>query len=339
MSRKKSKNNDDDDVFEMGPGAMDLVERQQSPSSIPTFSFTNTSDEDEETPSVEGKKVSFPAGTMDYNSGGLKLDPKYSTIQSSDSAVSRESSTAMFGPYDMWSSGIIQFLMLGGDVNDKDRYYVCVPKEASVDNIADFIAYRWKKRSPKVVLSLITNTKYFKAWKNEVQVEDFQRGIIEAANLTEMWVLTDGLDSGMSKLIGNAVAEELARRSSLELDNLHIENTWVREKLPKLTVIGVVSKSEISYGSYLDGKHNEPKSVENVGQKPHLDRFELNPDHTHFILAEDMSKQEMINLRFNLEQRFIHSVGRPRRYRRMPSSHTTIPGSDPAVIFDQILIL
>ncbi|ESO90587.1 hypothetical protein LOTGIDRAFT_175813, partial [Lottia gigantea] len=219
-----------------------------------------------------------------------------------------------------------------------DRKYVCIAKDVDVDDVANFMAYRWKKRTPKIILSIVNNNKYFKPWKNESHIEDFQRGLIEAANLTEMWLLTDGLDSGISKYIGNAVGEEMARRTSIEKDYLHIKNAWVEEKLSKLTVLGVVSKSEISYGSYLDGKtprlfieHSDAKSIENVGQKPHVDRYELNPDHTHFVMVEDVTRQELLSLRYNLEIRFTHPVGRARRYRRMPSSHTTIPGSEPDV--------
>lgn len=59
-----------------------------------------------------------------------------------------------------------------------------------------------------------------------------------------MWVLTDGIDYGVPKLVGDAVAEEMGRRKLLECDPAigMPESIKPLTKLPKLTVIGVLLK-------------------------------------------------------------------------------------------------
>lgn len=75
----------------------------------------------------------------------------------------------------------------------------------------------------------------------------------QAANLTEMWILTEGLDRGISKVIGDAVYTEMTRRKNLEMNPLHIKNINSTERLPRLNVMGIVSKSSIVYADVLNG--------------------------------------------------------------------------------------
>lgn len=68
---------------------------------------------------------------------------------------------------------------------------------------------------------------------------------------------------------------------------------------------------------FLCQQHTAAYSVQNVGGKPNLQLFELNPDHTHFVLVEDdlvPDSEALTNFRFALEMRFTKPVGRPRRY-------------------------
>lgn len=67
-----------------------------------------------------------------------------------------------------------------------------------------------------------------------------------------MWILTEGLDLGVSKLIGDAAFVEMTRRKNMELNPLHIKNINA-ERLPRLNIMGVVSKSCIVYADILNG--------------------------------------------------------------------------------------
>lgn len=48
----------------------------------------------------------------------------------------------------------------------------------------------------------------FQNWKNKKLEEQFRRGIIKAANKTEMWFITNGINGGISAMVGEAFEEE-----------------------------------------------------------------------------------------------------------------------------------
>lgn len=252
---------------------------------------------------------------------GFNMYDNYNTYTSMHS---RDSSEGILCP--SFPAGVIRFVLEGGE-DQKDRYYVSVPKDASMDDVARFMASAWRRRTPKLVLTVINSSRYFQPWTKEKFAEEFQAGIIQAANLTEMWILTEGLDLGVSKLIGDAAFVEMTRRKNMELNPLHIKNINA-ERLPRLNIMGVVSKSCIVYADILNGSHTAAYSVQNVGGKPNLQLFELNPDHTHFVLVEDdlvPDSEALTNFRFALEMRFTKPVGRPRRYCQ---NFTTLLGSE-----------
>jgi hypothetical protein len=58
-------------------------------------------------------------------------------------------------------------------------YYVRVSVDADVEEVAKFIATKWLKKSPKIIIPIITGLSHFKTWKNEKQLNKFKRGIIK----------------------------------------------------------------------------------------------------------------------------------------------------------------
>ncbi|KAL5012942.1 hypothetical protein ScPMuIL_011493 [Solemya velum] len=214
--------------------------------------------------------------------------------------------------------GNVQFLTdtLNGPGVEPKKHYVAIPSDTSTEEMSSFIATYWRMRSPKIVLSVISGVKHFKAWKSQRTKLQFQKGIIKAANTTEMWIITNGIDGGVAKMIGDAVREEKAKRASSHIQSNTLRATHIR-RLKKLTVIGVVPKEVITYGTYLNGE--ECVSLKNEGSKPNSDQYELNSDHTHFILVEEEDKERMLftNVRCAIEKEFENGFGRPHRFQRL----------------------
>ena len=64
-----------------------------------------------------------------------------------------------------------------------------------------------------------------------------------------MWLLTNGKNSGVCKLIGDAIKMEKERRHVLASNySRNIITTSKLEKLPKITAIGIVPISQLTYG-------------------------------------------------------------------------------------------
>ena len=72
-------------------------------------------------------------------------------------------------------------------------------------------------------------------------------------------------------------------------------------------------------------------NIKNEGIRPNSDLYELNPDHTHFIIVdeEDQDRMFFTNIRCQLEQQFQYSVGRKRRLRRLFSWGKKRPSHPP----------
>ena len=74
--------------------------------------------------------------------------------------------------------------------------------------IPRFMTSIWQMKSPQIIISIITGVTNFKNWKNQKLEEQFRRGLIKAANKTEMWFITNGINGGISAMVGEAFNEE-----------------------------------------------------------------------------------------------------------------------------------
>ena len=85
---------------------------------------------------------------------------------------------------------------LGGQLADVPKFMSCV----------------WNMKSPQIIIPIITGLSNFKNWKNRKLEEQFRRGIVKAANKTEMWFITNGINGGIAAMVGDAFNEEKASR-------------------------------------------------------------------------------------------------------------------------------
>ncbi|KAK3797550.1 hypothetical protein RRG08_054580 [Elysia crispata] len=193
--------------------------------------------------------------------------------------------------------------------------YLMVNSESSMEDIAHFMTRTWRLPLPKVVVSVISSVNYFVV-PNESWVEDLQYGILQSARLTNMYILTDGLNYGAARIIGEAVAQEKLRHRLGGLE----EQEFDSREVGHITAIGVVSSDKLSYGQAIEeasGTKDENKILvlENIGDE----KRELNPHHSHSIImscAGLTDKDAVQNILFNLEIRLpelLHSQHRERK--------------------------
>ena len=57
--------------------------------------------------------------------------------------------------------------------------YVRVSVNTDVEDLVKFMAIRWLKRSPKIIIPVVTGLNHFKNWKNQKQINKFKRGLIK----------------------------------------------------------------------------------------------------------------------------------------------------------------
>ena len=144
----------------------------------------------------------------------------------------------------------------------------------------------WRLKRPKLLISVCGSSE-----DCDIQMQDRQAllsGVMQLANETDAWIVTNGLDVGVSKLIGQA-------KQSSEL------------KSPLIGIVpwGVVEGRQALWDKEADGsmtRHVDRMIVEGFTEhektfarvKPHGQKsVRLSREHSHFILLDDGTKGEL----------------------------------------------
>ncbi|XP_055996761.1 transient receptor potential cation channel subfamily M member-like 2 [Ostrea edulis] len=256
---------------------------------------------------------------MDY----LTLDEaQYRTVTSLSSYISR-GSLDLNDLTGRVTGGILKFEFDGAHCDELHQsYFVSINEDSSMDSLAKYMSKIWRKRTPDIILSVISSISHFKIWEDQSQVEDFQAGLTQALNTTNMWVLTSGLDGGISRIVGDAIHNEHERRSILmsRANTAYgkIANSSHVEELTKLTIIGIVPKSALTYGNDIATNHDVVVELKNKGLRAKRQASELNAEHSHFILLEGITDlRDSMALRYKVEERLLTPIGRGKKYRKM----------------------
>ncbi|WAQ99063.1 TMP2L-like protein, partial [Mya arenaria] len=185
--------------------------------------------------------------------------------------------------------GNVHFVQTSEDIGNKHKkHYICVGSDTYLPSVSEFMANFWGMRNPKIVLT--------------------------AMNTTKMWILTNGVDAGFPKLIGDAVREyNQEQENSHQAYSQMLNREEVRKRRPQ--VIGIVRKEALPFGVYF----NNTEGVELHAKSN--EQYDLNSDHTHFIITEEeeVSDPGAKALRWQLEDQFRKKYGKERKIQRLMS--------------------
>ncbi|XP_052285259.1 transient receptor potential cation channel subfamily M member-like 2 isoform X2 [Dreissena polymorpha] len=229
-----------------------------------------------------------------------EVDENQTTVHSHFSVNTQDSAIYEHAPL---QCGNIRFVKESNELPyEPKKHYMCVGSDTNMQDVTDFMSKYWGMRNPKIVLSVISAEEQYKPWRSQRLNDDFQKGIIKAANTTDIWIITTGIDAGIPKVIGEAIKEyNIKLQNSRLIYNQLLTSSELRQRRPK--VIGIVPKDLVQYGVYLDG--TEGVQIRNIGQKPSANIYELNPDHTYFIIADEENQDaRLTSLRCAIENQF-----------------------------------
>ncbi|XP_070392390.1 transient receptor potential cation channel subfamily M member-like 2 isoform X2 [Dermacentor albipictus] len=99
-----------------------------------------------------------------------------------------------------------------------------------------------------------------------------------------MWILTNGINIGIAKEIGSRVNDELVQRQIIWCHK-HPHTDF--EKLPPLCLLGIVREDLLTCADKFEANKEGSIYIENSGSRPEENKYDLNPDHTHFIIVKD----------------------------------------------------
>ncbi|XP_078686292.1 transient receptor potential cation channel subfamily M member-like 2 [Branchiostoma floridae x Branchiostoma belcheri] len=254
---------------------------------------------------------------------------KYLTCCGSDSEDSEEDDLQMeladflAEQNNQGSTTSLQFLLPQGSYmegvlplryGEEGRPYLLLNKVncPSMDVISEHLHRTWRIERPKVILSLYCEPDYFSLWKRRKIYDALQTGLIKLASTTNMWLITNGANLGVGKLVGDALKREKARR----------EYVVVKEEddQPTLRAVGILPFCAVA----------QMLPRWRVVQDEMKEQWELNPDHTHFIVVDDGSNDNW-TVEQDLRLQLQHHYRSPRQVYNVLPGTTSRKKANPVV--------
>ncbi|ELT87598.1 hypothetical protein CAPTEDRAFT_226576 [Capitella teleta] len=206
----------------------------------------------------------------------------------------REFPTDAFGKIDFVYEG------LGGR---KPSKFVRLSNDTPIDLVVTLMKEHWKMDQPRkanLVITVIGGAKNFKLDGKKKEV--FNRGMVEAAQTTNAWIITSGCNMGIMKAFGDSVSEA----QSYNWDKHGMTHT--------LRCIGIAPWGYVERRSTLTsndghGSWNAQYKVNNIIR--HGEPVSLNHNHTHFMLVDDGLRNRyggVAEFRARLEKRLSSPV-------------------------------
>ncbi|CAF5007930.1 unnamed protein product, partial [Rotaria socialis] len=123
------------------------------------------------------------------------------------------------------------------------RPFLYVDGSIDLHVLRQFMISEWKLQSANIVIPVLSGVTNHKPFKNQKMTESLRNGIQNAANASEVWFITNGIDAGIPQLIGSAFREEIALRQADDAWAIQMGRPPKPRKI--LVLIGVVCDDEI----------------------------------------------------------------------------------------------
>uniref|UniRef100_A0A8C7YRL9 non-specific serine/threonine protein kinase n=1 Tax=Oryzias sinensis TaxID=183150 RepID=A0A8C7YRL9_9TELE len=191
--------------------------------------------------------------------------------------------------------------------------YVRVAVDSKPEALLQLMLREWQMERPKLLLTVQGGTENFVLPPKVMQA--FSKGLITAALSTGGWILTDGINTGVSKYVGEAV------------------KVFGGHDLRKRNTVGITPWGVIDNNMDLIGR-DVFKPYQPLGN-PLSKRVCLNGFHSHFLLVDDGTLGKygcQQGLRRKLEKHIQQQKIHPRLNQRVPMVCVVVEGG-PSIAF------
>ncbi|XP_055345072.1 transient receptor potential cation channel subfamily M member-like 2 isoform X2 [Paramacrobiotus metropolitanus] len=214
-----------------------------------------------------------------------------------------------------------------------EKPYMVIKPQEEATACAQKILDTWHLPFPHLLLSVVGGTKYFDLWKREDHRAAFQKGLMKIMKALDVWLITDGLNYGITRLIGTAIKHEEHRQyrdvNSTEYSSPH------RKASRTVTLISMVPCSLLTDAEQVLHSKEQTVPVAQHGNDDERQRFGLHWHHTHFVLLEQPYTAACV-FRAKLEraleqalavQNIRHEILEQRSDPDLPDAHGTMPAT------------
>lgn len=106
--------------------------------------------------------------------------------------------------------------------------YIKCPLNTELSSLIKLIQEGWCLSPPQIILSVLSDFQTLNKWQNMEQIKNFQTGLVKAASSARIWIITNGLNIGASRITSEAIVNERNWQQSLinlnELESLKYFN-------------------------------------------------------------------------------------------------------------------
>ncbi|XP_075134506.1 transient receptor potential cation channel subfamily M member 6 [Leptodactylus fuscus] len=191
--------------------------------------------------------------------------------------------------------------------------YIRVSYDTSLDQLMHLMIKEWQMELPKLVISVHGGVQNFKFPSKVKQV--FGKGLVKAAETTGAWILTEGINTGVSKHVGDALKAHASQH------------------LRKICAIGIPPWGVIENQKDLIGK--DVICLYQTLVNPLSKLTTLNSMHSHFIMVDDGTAGKYGNemkLRRNLEEYISHQKIHTRMGQGVPVVGLVVEGGPNVIL-------
>lgn len=107
--------------------------------------------------------------------------------------------------------------------------YIKCPLSTDLSSLIKIIQDGWCLDPPQIILSILSDFQALNKWQNMEQINNFQRGLVKAASSAKIWIITNGLNTGASRITSEAIVNERNWQHSLiniSEPNCHEFSDW-----------------------------------------------------------------------------------------------------------------
>ncbi|CAF1374593.1 unnamed protein product [Rotaria sordida] len=192
--------------------------------------------------------------------------------------------------------GTLKFEDSLSDYSNDARPFLYVDDNIDLHVLRQFMISEWKLQTANIVIPVLSGVTNHKPFNNQKMIETLRNGIQNAANASEVWFTTNGIDAGIPQLIGSAFREEIALRRAD--DAWAIQMGRAPKKRKSLVLIGIVCDDEIKDIIDLKASKDHTRMEVKVPTRKR-DQLSLNSGHSHFIIIREhaIGSSSIVNLR------------------------------------------
>lgn len=93
--------------------------------------------------------------------------------------------------------------------------YIKCPFNTDLSNLIRIVQDGWCIDPPQIILSILSDFQALNKWQNMEQIKKFQAGLVKSASSAQTWIITNGLNTGASRITSEAIVNERNWQHSL----------------------------------------------------------------------------------------------------------------------------